>query len=94
MTKLLLALGLIVLGWWILKRPAPKSRTRMDEVEAQSLLGVGPLADVETIREAHRRLIQKVHPDTGGSPELARRVNEARDILVASSKRNASKTRP
>jgi curved DNA-binding protein CbpA len=40
-------------------------------------------ATLADIRDAHKRLIQKVHPDTGGSAELANRVNVARDTLVA-----------
>ncbi len=35
-----------------------------------------------TIRAAHPRLIAGVHPDRGGSAELARRVNAARDLLL------------
>ena len=35
------------------------------------------------IRAAHRRLLQAVHPDHGGSAELTRRVNAARDLLAA-----------
>ncbi len=54
----------------------------MDEVEARSILGVGPSADSDEIRAAHRRLIAQVHPDRGGSGELARRVNAARDRLL------------
>jgi DnaJ domain len=54
----------------------------MDEVEARSILGVGPSADAEEIRAAHRRIIAQVHPDKGGSGELARRVNAARDRLL------------
>jgi hypothetical protein len=42
-----------------------------------------PEASLTEIREAHRRLIVKVHPDAGGSGELANRVNVARDTLVA-----------
>jgi hypothetical protein len=51
--------------------------------DARKLLGVGPGASLAEIREAHRRLIARVHPDTGGSAELANRINVARDILVA-----------
>jgi hypothetical protein len=51
--------------------------------EARALLGVAPGATLAEIRDAHRRLIVKVHPDAGGSTELANRVNAARDTLVA-----------
>lgn len=55
----------------------------MDIAEARRVLGVGPDAGPEAIRTAHRRLVSKVHPDQGGSAELASRVNAARDILLA-----------
>ena len=51
--------------------------------EARALLGVGDDATLGDVREAHRRLIAKVHPDAGGSAELATRVNAARDALVS-----------
>lgn len=51
--------------------------------EARKLLGVGDDATLGDVREAHRRLIAKVHPDAGGSAELATRVNAARDALVS-----------
>ena len=52
-------------------------------VPSRRLLGVGEGATLQEIRDAHRRLISRVHPDTGGSAELAHRVNAARDTLVA-----------
>jgi DnaJ family protein C protein 19 len=39
--------------------------------------------DADAIRAAHRRLIAEIHPDRGGSAEEARRVNAARDLLLA-----------
>ena len=51
--------------------------------DARKLLGVSENATLAEVRDAHKRLIQKVHPDTGGSAELANRVNVARDTLVA-----------
>jgi curved DNA-binding protein CbpA len=51
--------------------------------DARRLLGVSEGADAAEIRAAHRRLIARVHPDAGGSAELARRVNVARDTLIA-----------
>ena len=32
--------------------------------------------------EAHRRLIQRTHPDAGGTEALARNINAARDYLL------------
>lgn len=55
----------------------------MSVAEARQLLGVSEQANLAEIRDAHRRLIAKVHPDAGGSDALATRVNQARDTLVA-----------
>lgn len=82
MIKLLLLAGLIVLLLAWLKR-APRRRHTMPVEEARALLGVSAHDNAETVRAAHRRLIAKVHPDSGGTPELARRTNMARDTLLA-----------
>lgn len=50
--------------------------------EARRVLGVSADADADAINTAHRNLIAKVHPDKGGSAELAARVNRARDVLL------------
>lgn len=68
---------------WAAHRRRQKSRASMSVADARALLGVGEQASLAEIREAHRRLIARVHPDTGGSTELANRVNLARDTLVA-----------
>ena len=61
----------------------PKPGGPMSLNDAREILGVGPDADAETIRQAHRRLMKKLHPDTGdGSAALARQVQEARDLLL------------
>ena len=60
----------------------------MSVSDARALLGVSDDATLADIREAHRRLIAKVHPDAGGSAELASRINEARVMLVAEMNRN------
>jgi hypothetical protein len=50
--------------------------------KARFMLGVSRFDNAERIRERHRTLIAKNHPDTGGSEDRARELNEARDLLL------------
>ncbi|MEG3164506.1 DnaJ domain-containing protein [Sphingomonas sp. PB2P19] len=74
--------GLLIWLAWYYLRPKPKVRTVTDEAEARAILGLDRGADADAIRTAHRRLVATVHPDRGGSADLARRVNAARDLLL------------
>ena len=82
---LVLIAGAAVWAGLRLRRP---SAGQMELDEACRLLGVAPDASLEAIRDAHRRMIARVHPDSGGSELLATRVNLARDTLVAHRTRN------
>lgn len=62
--------------------PPRSSRTDMSREEALAVLGLSQGATVEEIKAAHRRLSQRMHPDVGGSAELAARINRAKDVLL------------
>jgi len=55
----------------------------MTKEEAYQVLGLQPGAGPDEISEAHRRLMKRVHPDSGGSTFLAARINQAKDTLVS-----------
>ncbi|BCW89009.1 hypothetical protein sos41_21640 [Alphaproteobacteria bacterium SO-S41] len=61
---------------------AAPSAAAMGREEALEILGLGGDADEDAIREAHKRLMQQVHPDRGGSDYLAAKINLARDVLL------------
>lgn len=73
--------GAILWAAWRRGRASPPATMAVED--ARKLLGLGADAGLAEIREAHRRLISRVHPDIGGSEELANRVNAARDTLIA-----------
>lgn len=54
----------------------------MDRMEAYEILGLQPGASREEIQAAYRRLIQRLHPDQGGTAYLAASLNWARDLLL------------
>lgn len=49
--------------------------------EAYKILNVPPIASRARVREAHRQLMLRNHPDNGGSNYIASKVNEAKELI-------------
>ena len=58
------------------------SSSAMDHQRAYEILGLVAGCSREAIIEAHRKLMQKNHPDRGGSHYLAAQINQAKDYLL------------
>jgi hypothetical protein len=66
--------------------------TSMTEAQALDILGLDENASRDDIVNAHRRMMQKIHPDRGGSTYLAAKINGAKDFLLKS--RGKSRGKP
>lgn len=66
---------------WQQQSPPPSGAV-LDESSAYAMLGLQPGANKEQVIAAHRRMMQKVHPDRGGSDYLAAQINQAKDLLL------------
>ena len=64
------------------RRSTRRRPSTMSEDEAYEVLGLQKGASEEDIVRSHRSLMKKLHPDHGGSTDLAARVNEAKDVLM------------
>ena len=85
MTKIGLIILALIAGyiWWQGRMAAARQRrVTPDEQEARAILGLRAGDGEPEIRAAHRRLLAAVHPDRGGSADLAQRINLARDVLL------------
>jgi hypothetical protein len=55
---------------------------KMTKREAALILGVRENTSTERIKVQHRKILLINHPDRGGSPYVAAKINEAKDLLL------------
>lgn len=65
------------------QEPEKADESRMTRSLALEILGLSEPVRKEQVVHAHRKLMQKLHPDRGGSDYLAKKINSARDFLEA-----------
>jgi hypothetical protein len=64
------------------QRAGPRPRGALSPAEAREILGLTGSYTREDVIKAHRRLMQKVHPDRGGSNFFAQQLNAAKQVLL------------
>ena len=62
---------------------SPRGKQTMTQDEAMEVLGLKTGYAEDDVIQAHRRMMQKNHPDRGGSDYLAAQINRAKETLLS-----------
>ena len=54
---------------------------KMSRREAALIMAISSNASSKKVKEAHKRIMLLNHPDRGGSPFVAAKINEAKEVL-------------
>lgn len=73
------------------RQPAEPPSSLPGLKDAYALLGLPEAASADDVRAAHQRLMQRLHPDKGGTDALAQQINAARDRILAALTEGRSK---
>lgn len=68
------------------QRTRSADQEKMSVKEALEVLGLEETPTAKAVKDAHKKLIRKVHPDQEGSAWLAAKINTARDVLLEKTK--------
>lgn len=63
--------------------PHNNNSGQMSRSEALAILGLQETSDQHEIKAAYYRLMKKIHPDHGGTEYLAKKINQAKDLLLS-----------
>ncbi|KOC59766.1 Mitochondrial import inner membrane translocase subunit TIM14 [Habropoda laboriosa] len=55
--------------------------SKMTRREASLILDVSPSANKTKVKQQFKKIMSVNHPDRGGSPYIAAKINEAKDLL-------------
>lgn len=64
------------------QQPSQENLSQMSHKEALEVLNLKETPGNEEIKQAHKKLMKKVHPDQEGSAWMAQKLNQARDVLL------------
>ena len=82
LAKVLAAFGIVIPGMASASENNSVNISDMSRQDAAAVLGLDVSASDEEVMRAHKKLINKIHPDKGGSDVLAAQINTARDVML------------